>query len=886
MDERVHVTIFGAGVAGLSAAHELIERGFAVTVFEKRENPLSPGDCQVGGMARTQWSRVPGEEHPGGPARDRMVLARPPLRLVSALKEHPDLWYSSDHEAVVRDADLRRERAEVRFERDDAELRGIAEPRLRVFVEHLKKYVDEHVLAGADGMHVRPDGRGEVPRHLVERLFVEGYRDASEASDLDLGVRRARAAQEVVQQLLAQPCGVHGWSYSDLIEVAVHDLGMALQDQWTLRRRERRVVRLRLQEVLLPGEHGYRFFPAFYRHLFDTMQRTPLLEEQRMTLEEFSQGVAEPDARRGGDGAVGSHKTMNARRHERYKLVETGRTTFDNIVSVNYHSIAQEHRRPELPEILTRSQPTSLREAMASFHAAQDELGFEALDLARYQLKVLEYVTMCAERRRELADVSWAEFIQIETYSEQFQKVMDIWPQALIGMRAYEADAQTSGNISVQMMLDQLRAGGFRDGTLNGPTSVAWLDPWRRYLEDQGVVFAGGELDKITPGRGSGTPVFTLCDGRTVGERGYVILAVPVEIAQQVAAAFGEQLRDDAPRVKATRFDGTDLERVSAFVRWDDTLASEAHPDGPLQHFSGIQYYLEQDHSLVRGHTYYANSPWGVTSISQAQFRVHRPDWRQQYRGILSVDIGSCYDPGRNGAPSVWDSTPEQIAREIWQQMNDGIGVEEQKLPDPLWYHIDDDLRFDDVKPGVDHNRTPYLLSRPKEFARRPGSISPEHGVAYDVAFADDAGFHGIVLAGSYMQTYTRLATMESANESGRHAVNAILRDCRRRGGPGTRVGQLCPTWNPEDAEFPDLLWLKELDQRLKERGLPHLVNVLELDPLLSATPGGDPLAQVGRLIEVLSDARDFPRSLLRLGAPHALLRTLAEALTGRRDDG
>ncbi len=882
MDERVRVTIFGAGVAGLSAAHELIERGFAVTVFEKRENPLSPGDCQVGGMARTQWSRVPGAEQPGGPADDRMVLARPPLRLVNALREHPHLWYSSDPHAVVPEADIRRERAEVRFDENDDQLGSFADQRLRLMVEYLKRYVDEHVLSGAGGRPVRPDGRGRVPRRLVERLYVEGYRDASEA-DRELGAKRARAAQAVVQQLLAQPCGVHGWSYADLIEVAVHDLGMALQDQWTLRRRERRVVRLRMQEVLLPGEHGYRFFPAFYRHLFDTMKRTPLLEEQRMTLEEFSQGVAGPDARRGRDGAVGSHKTMNARRHERYKLVETGRTTYDNIVSVDYHSIAQEHRRPELPEVLTRSQPTSLREAMASFHAAQDELGFEALDLARYQLKVLEYVTMCAERRRELADVSWAEFIQIETYSEQFQKVMDIWPQALIGMRAYEADAQTSGNISVQMMLDQLRAGGFRDGTLNGPTSVAWLDPWRRYLEDQGVAFEGGELASITPGDASGRPVFTLSDGRTFAERGYVILAVPVEIAQQVVAGFGDRLDRG---VKLRRFDGTDLERVSAFVRWDRTLASEAHPDGPLQHFSGIQYYLEQDHSLVRGHTYFANSPWGVTSISQAQFRVHRPDWRQQYRGILSVDIGSCYDRGRLGAPSVWGSTPEQVAREIWGQMNDAIGIEEQKLPDPLWYHIDDDLRFDDAKPGVDHNRTPYLLSRPKEFAERPGRISQEHGVAYDVAFADDAGFHGIVLAGSYMQTYTRLATMESANESGRHAVNAIIRDCRRRGGPGTRVGQLCPTWNPEDAEFPDLLWLKELDQRLKERGLPHLVTILELDPLLSATPGGDPMAQVGRLIEVLSDARDFPRSLLRLGAPHALLRTLAEALTGRRDDG
>src|SRR3954451_4992349 len=31
------VAIFGGGIGGLSAAHELVERGFAVTVYEKRD---------------------------------------------------------------------------------------------------------------------------------------------------------------------------------------------------------------------------------------------------------------------------------------------------------------------------------------------------------------------------------------------------------------------------------------------------------------------------------------------------------------------------------------------------------------------------------------------------------------------------------------------------------------------------------------------------------------------------------------------------------------------------------------------------------------------------------------------------------------------------------
>ncbi len=53
------VTVYGAGIAGLTAAHELIERGFTVRVIEPEPDPVNAGECDVGGMARTQWSRVP-----------------------------------------------------------------------------------------------------------------------------------------------------------------------------------------------------------------------------------------------------------------------------------------------------------------------------------------------------------------------------------------------------------------------------------------------------------------------------------------------------------------------------------------------------------------------------------------------------------------------------------------------------------------------------------------------------------------------------------------------------------------------------------------------------------------------------------------------------------
>jgi hypothetical protein len=62
---------------------------------------------------------------------------------------------------------------------------------------------------------------------------------------------------------------------------------------------------------------------------------------------------------------------------------------------------------------------------------------------------------------------------------------------------------------------------------------------------------------------------------------------------------------------------------------------------------------------------------------------------------------------------------------------------------------------------------------------------------------------------------------MESANESARHAVNVLL---AATGYQGDR----CETWDPEAYELPDLAWLKEVDDRLVDQGLPHALEILD----------------------------------------------------------
>src|SRR4051812_38368315 len=73
--------------------------------------------------------------------------------------------------------------------------------------------------------------------------------------------------------------------------------------------------------------------------------------------------------------------------------------------------------------------------------------------------------------------------------------MLEKWPRALISMDSRAIDARSQFIGIAQLVLDQFRTTGLRDGTLKGPTNEAWLNPWRAYLEAQGVEFIHGELE-------------------------------------------------------------------------------------------------------------------------------------------------------------------------------------------------------------------------------------------------------------------------------------------------------------------------------------------------------------------------------------------------------
>jgi len=929
-------TIFGGGISGLSAAHELVERGFRVYVWEPLSNDRDPtAGCDVGGMARTQWGATPWRAQPNeGTLASRLE----PLKAKSAWAERstrgisdlPWVLYLDSQAKYAVTAAFGKEALATTKDEIDAVVDQLLDDLFRlppdqdVYCEVQRRFAasPQSAVQRAEAilkeLNLRFDGRlklsgpEELPdyaelsvvtvtRNGAERQFylaqLDGFpddvpfaRDNGHAAANPFPSARdeiASAKEEVPAPAedareQAPAVGAASWVKGDRPPNKAAAAG-AMQRAFDVR------ITFRVAERWLPGEHGFRFFPRFYYHLFDTMRRTPILEQ----VPKSELAVAQERA-----------MTVNA---NQAKYVETGRTVFDNLRPTEMQALA--FSDGGRPAVLPRRAARSLKDVRHWLSVifgtseigkdgkrAEGGYGLTHRDTALFSVKMLQYLTSCDARRAEYGQMSWIEYLGGEkAYSKNFVDLVNDSPKALVAMDAKMSDARTQGSVFTQLLLDNTEEDGFRDGTLNGPTSVAWFAHWRRYLEAQGVEFIHGELEGFTratspngeeviwpkvkcfepryPGAMTGKPLLA---------PGYFVLALPPLVAKKMAKSYCDAVASRSVAAKAN----TDLVRLNDWqiapedeVDWKHAAIKAPDPKGALQHMAGIQYYFDQDAYGVDGHYYLPLSRWGLSAISQARFWQEKADWEHGYRGVVSVCLAKFNstfsadakpDDKEEKGQSAWASTKPELARLAWLQVAGAMSADHPwVVPGPTYWHVDTTLIFgsDAGNPGIVRNQSPLLINVPGHWEQRPGAaVAPHHlGWIVDPRPGYDVT-DGIVLAGNYMQTFTRLTTMEGANESARHAVNAILRDFGKprvaaqgsTGEPDDYVAlQPCEIWPLEEREIPDFDFLKELDQLLYARGLDHFLEILDIPELSSSLLRGsnpsrndpeDPLAILGQL--------------------------------------
>jgi uncharacterized protein with NAD-binding domain and iron-sulfur cluster len=491
----------------------------------------------------------------------------------------------------------------------------------------------------------------------------------------------------------------------------------------------------------LPGEHGFRFYPRFYRHVIDLMQRIPV----------------------GGGRSVADRLTP---------------TTESAIAMVDDDTWHRFYRRAP-------GRPLEILEALELFFKILD---FDAADFNLFSAKILQFFTSCDARRLDTYErLSWWQFLQGDDYSPNFRRQLRAVPRTMVAMDPQRGSARTIGTTSMQLILDFASSGVTNDRTLGGPTTEMWIDPWIAYLHSRGVrLEAGVAVDRLDVDAGrisgvrlAGDPVPRVAD--------FYVLAVPVDHA---IAMISPQIGALDPALETLR-----TSRADDLVSW----------------MVGAQYFLKEDVQLVRGHTFYPDSPWALTSISQAQFWSEGGAFRDRYGdgtvgGVLSVDISDWDAPGSYVRKPAKQCSPAEIRHETWEQLKAALNGHEPGdlvLRDELVhsFHLDADLDYGAGMPPTNHSR--LLVHPPGSWAVRPEAATR---------------IPNLVLAGDYVRTHTDIASMEGACEAARRAVNAIL----QRAGSLATYATIWPLAEP--AEFEP--W-KQLDARLHAARKDHLFELL-----------------------------------------------------------
>jgi uncharacterized protein with NAD-binding domain and iron-sulfur cluster len=524
-----------------------------------------------------------------------------------------------------------------------------------------------------------------------------------------------------------------------------------------------------------PREHGFRFFPGWYRHLPDTMKRIPYQGTRR-----FFEGASVWD---------------------NLTVVESNRICWSNSPSID---VAMHAPR----SIDDARNAADLFSRLRQFELTPAEISFFMARLGQY------VVSAALGRTASIAEQTWWEYLEAEGKSRGFQSLIHATTRLTIAAKADRVNADTIAKLAIRTLFNWITGD---DRVLNGPTSEVFLDAWQEALAERGVEFhfdqelasiklsnvdksiealrftsvpaeAARKLRRLLPTLVEDWPNR---DSSRVHARYESNLIFAGQLATQlkqlgsrwtvkatwkgiddflndcarksktaptfeVAQGFDAPLRNlELSAGEATETDvdaryfvfALPLEQMAYYINRSGTLLDH-DPDlrrilqlvDHTDWMSGIQFYLGETFQSVRGHLVAADSPWGITALEQTQF------WRDvslpsEVKSIISVDISAWDVPGKFVHKEAFNCTDDEIALEVWEELKQFTARGDQpkvlrnemliksRLEKGISFHVDESLvdLADRKKQGAYEYARSIVLSR----ETRPGGEDDEPILPY-----------------------------------------------------------------------------------------------------------------------------------------------------------
>ena len=459
-------------------------------------------------------------------------------------------------------------------------------------------------------------------------------------------------------------------------------------------------------------------------------------------------------------------------------------------------------------------------------------------------LLVLQIMCSCQGRMEDQWDAtSWWAYIGAPRFSSRYRVVLAIGlTRAFVATRAEQMSARTGGGILAQLLFDinpflnQHRAA---DRVLDGPTSEVWIEPWRAFLEANGVRF--NELPQPRPGYGGdaaprrggpppGVLVQRLCfdeaqnrvvgfeanttrgrprggdpgvvdailqrpDTEVLGHYDNYVLATGTNAVQRIlgnSLPLTEHDRRRSGAARAPRHAGG-LCRTGELPFLDGVFQLETG------WMSGIVFIARSDDGdleLPLGHLLLMDSPWALTVIEQRPFWSSQSGIPERWR-VVSVNVSDWFSPSDRGVPARFADLGD-LRTEVWRQLRRHVGTVVAEAPPDELVLRDAAITEHDVAATIEalSMEVGGAGAPASRRASRPLRAPNRAGLAVEnlpLTNADqllintarswahrpcaETTIDNLYLAGDHVRTWADFASMESADESARWAVRALLKD-------------------------------------------------------------------------------------------------------------